>query len=381
MRIIIDKKAAALEHAHSLCRERDPAQDPDDTAEDNNNAGAAPKTPYDLVLWTDASATPKNQAGPGGGAVVYRRRDNDNDDNQSKDTDNDKPAATTFVWNELSFGILGHQQAHQVKLFAILYALRVALREVRKVKEKQGDADDAKAERAATSSGDMEIELDDNRHQKVHQDGTGQGAMGTVQILTDCQEALIAIRQRRSQKLSDLAAESTSEIEKYGITVELRWVPGHQQVVGHRMADMLARRTRRRLAQTPMNFGKKGGLRRMGLRRPGTRKNLSGWEKLCGGTFLIWPGSNGEMVWGITLECAELAAVVWAKNCDPIVIKPVQCLQWDDLCSCSGQIRPSGHCTSHEDRQPSQFQTIGSWADSLRFQVVNSAGRRRRKSS
>lgn len=292
MRIIIEETAAALEHAHSLCQERQHDDDTDDVAQKQN--------PYDLVLWTDASANARDQAGPSAGAVVYRSCDQ-----------HDRASA----WNEVAFGMLGQKKTHQVELFAILYALRVALRVCKERWEGAG----ARARAEVTSIHDEEL-------QGVQVDGdapAGPSAMGTIQILSDCQGALVAIRQGRSQNLTRLVELSIAEIERCGMGVDLRWVPAHR-VVGNKLADRLAMRTCRRLRQTPMNFGKKG-LRRMGLRK----KDPINTSR-CAGTFLIWPSnSNSGMDLGITLDCVELAATVStasSKICHHIVLKLVDCL-------------------------------------------------------
>lgn len=99
MRVLIDETANALAYAHSLCRTREDENDdiyPDTRQNDN------------LVLWTDASVPPQNQAG--------------------------LPLDRNLL-------MLGSRKIHYAELVAILYALRIALRVCKK--KKRTDANKA----------------------------------------------------------------------------------------------------------------------------------------------------------------------------------------------------------------------------------------------
>lgn len=209
--ITIDEPATVLEYAHSPYH----SNLTDDEADISEQS-----LPYNHVLRTHASAKSQGQAGPAAAALFYKPDKN--------------PAA---AWQELSFEMLGQQRLHQAELFAVLYALRVALRSYReKLMSKQVEVKTEKRNSIHQETPRMEPQ-----NNGILYPGVIQG-MGIMQIMSDCKGALVAIRQRLLQHLTCLVKLSLSEIEKCGFEVNLRWVPGHQ-VVGNKMADMLAGRT------------------------------------------------------------------------------------------------------------------------------------------
>ena len=64
-------------------------------------------------------------------------------------------------------------------------------------------------------------------------------------IYSDCE---VALQRIRNEKLSGRVVQKiiaqSIELERYGVEVQLHWVPGHRKIPGNELADLVAKKVR-----------------------------------------------------------------------------------------------------------------------------------------
>lgn len=215
------------------------------TTKEGTNIDGTP----DLVFWTDASANPQQQSGPGGAALVFQTVDKHGH----------------AVWQHVTFGVSGQRNIHDVELHAVLFALWVArdMCTARKQAEPTVSQDDMET---------TDHTAREERESNLSQDSLGYPRMKKVRIMSDSQKALQRISTKKMPALTKLVYALVRKIEDCGFLVEVRWVPGHS-VPGNKLADKLAADAAKRLRA------------RKGSVCPSKE-----------GIYLIWPERNRRLV-------------------------------------------------------------------------------------
>lgn len=206
----------------------------------------------DLVLWTDASANPQQQSGPSGTPLVFQTVDRNGH----------------IVWQDVTFGVFGQRNIHDVELLAVLYSPWVALDMCLAKKQAKlkpaGPQDDMNATTTTDHTGSREGES------SLSQDKFSYRRMNKVRIMSDSHKALHWIGTKKKPALTKLVHALVRKIEGSGFLVEFRWVPGHS-VPGNKFVDKLAAEAAKSLILTA---------------RAGNGR------KSQGGTYMIWPDRN-----------------------------------------------------------------------------------------